>query len=96
MNNIYEQLKDLHIRNIVVFGKAEDSKLYKESTYKTQLKEEELQELFSKGMLLINTDDDVYEVAVKVNANKAYTVTATTVESATTLSLTEWAAEAAE
>ena len=91
MEPIYEQSKDLHIRNFVAFGKAADSKLYKESTFTTQIKEAELQEMFKKGMLLINTGEEAFAVAVCVNGEKAYTVAAST-----SVAVTEWSALAAE
>lgn len=95
MTNVFEQLKDLHIRNIVVFGKAADHKLYSDAAKTVQITEAELQEMFKKGMLLINLDEDEYAVAVKVDDNKAYTVGTATVGEATVASLVEWTAVAA-
>lgn len=93
MMKVLEQSKDEHVRTVVVFAKAEDSKLYVDNEFTTQLKEADLNELFIKGLLLICTDEEnsVYEKAVKVSANKAYTMG--TVSSA--VAFVEWAAEAA-
>lgn len=95
---IYDQLKDKNIANYVVFAKAADSKLYKEAAFTNQVEEAELNDAFLKGRLVICTDADngVFEAAVKVAANKAYTMASTTVETTTTISMVEWAAKAAE
>lgn len=90
MTNVYEQLKDLHIRKVVVFANATDSKLYKEATFTNQLKEAELQELFKKGMLLINVGEDEYAIAAHVKDNEAYVVSAST-----TAAVVKYTAEAA-
>lgn len=91
MTKVYEQLKDLHIRNIVVYGKAADHKLYKEAAYTTQITQAELQEMFKKGMLLICTGENTYELAVKVAANKAQTMGL----NSTAVAFVEWTAVAA-
>lgn len=72
MNKIFEQAKDLHARKVVTFANATDSKLYADAAFTVQLKEEELQELFAKGMLLVNVDEDAFAEAVLVSAEKAY------------------------
>lgn len=87
MEPIYEQLKDLHIRNFVVYGKAADSKLYYESTYKTQVKQADLEDAFKKGSLLI-LDSTTYRVPVELAANVVKTMG--TVSSA--LAFVSWSA----
>ena len=89
MEKVYEQAKDLHIRNFVVYGKAADSKLYYESNYTTQVGKEVAEDAFKKGSLLI-VDDGKYFIPVALNGTKVYTVNA-----ATTAALTEWAVAAA-
>lgn len=95
MTEKYERLEDLHVRKVVVYGKAVDHKLYKEEEYENQVSEKELQNWFVKGMLLIhsvNNEVVSYEEAIKLVGNNVYTVVAG--ESA--LSLQAWSALAAE
>lgn len=93
MMKILEHSKDEHVRAVVVFAKAEDSKLYVDNKFTTQLEEADLNELFLKGLLLICTDEEnsVYEKAVKVSANKAYTMGTVS----TAIAFVEWSAKAA-
>lgn len=94
MDKIFEQAKDLHVRSVIVYGKAEDHKLYwnfANSAYSDQLEEAELQELFKKGLLLID-DAGVLLLAVKVDGEKATTVS----YASNTVGCVEWSAIAAE
>lgn len=54
MEKVFEQAKDLHVRNIVVYGDTSDNKLYREAEYKTEITTVELEDMFKKGALLIN------------------------------------------
>lgn len=98
MDKIYFQGKDEAIANFVVYGKAADHKLYAESAFTNQIKEEELQEMAKKGLLLID-DDGVLKLAVAVDDEKAYTVEAKTItisEASVAVSeLVAWSAAAA-
>lgn len=79
MNKIFDQAKDLHVRSITVYGKAADKKLYWDlsgSTYSNQLTQAELEELFNKGLLII--DDGTNKlIPVSITANKAVTLSVT-------------------
>lgn len=79
MNKTYEQAKDLHVRAVTVYGKAADKKLYwnlSGSTYSEQVKQAELEDLFGKGLLIIN-DGTNKLVPVSITANKAVTLAVT-------------------
>lgn len=98
MNKIFEQAKDLHVRAVVVYGKAADHKLYWKlsgSTYSEQLEEAELQELFQKGLLIID-DGTNKMIAVNLAANKVKTLAMTGASGSEVMSFVEWAAVAAE
>lgn len=92
---VYDQLKDKNIANYVVYADSTDSKLYDGvGTGKKQVEQAALLDAFLKGRLLICTDAEngVFEVAVKVSANKAYTMGTVS----TAVAFVEWAAKAAE
>ena len=84
MNKIYEQAKDLHVRNYVVFGNTIDDKLYYEAEFTNQVTQADLEDAFVKGALLID-DAGVKFVPVSLNGNEVCTVDAEG-------SLVEWAA----
>lgn len=91
MNKIFEQSKDLHVRNYVVYGNASDNKLYYEATYTNQVTEADLVDAFVKGALLI--DDGTNKlVPVSIADNTVKTIDGTS-SSAT---LVTWTAKAAE
>lgn len=94
---IYDQSKDKNVANYVVFAKAADSKLYKEAAFTNQVEEAELNDAFLKGRLVVclDAENGVYAVAVKVSANKAYTLAMTGVSPSEVMSFVEWAAKAA-
>lgn len=89
MDKIFEKANDQHVRNFVVFGKTADHKLYYESTYKTQVTQADLEEIFKKGALLIY-DGTSYIIPVELAANKVKTVGG----SSTAATLVEWTAAA--
>lgn len=80
MNKTYEQAKDLHVRAVTVYGKTADKKLYwnlSDSTYSEEVKQAELEDLFGKGLLII--DDGTNKlVPVSITANKVVTLSVTT------------------
>ena len=69
---IFEQAKDLHVRNIVVYGN-EDKNLFYEASCENQVIEADLQDAFLKGCLLIKDGDNLF-VPVSINANKVSVV----------------------
>lgn len=93
MNKTYEQAKDLHVRAVTVYGKTEDNKLYwnlSDDTYSEEVKQAELEDLFGKGLLMI--DDGTNKlVPVSIADNKAVTLSVTTgSDSADTVSPVTW------
>ena len=54
MEKVFEQAKDLHVRNVIVYGNNTDNKLYREAEYETEITTVELEDMFKKGALLIN------------------------------------------
>ncbi len=90
MEKVFEQLKDLHVKNYVVFGKAADHKLYAEAAFTNQIEQAALEDMFAKGLVLIDLGEDGQAVPVSIKANKVVTVA--TVSNA--VALGEWSAKA--
>lgn len=96
MNMTYEQAKDLHVRAITVYGKTADKKLYWDkagANYTNQVKQVELEDLFIKGILVIDNGTDKL-IPVGIKANKVYTLTVTAGDSSNTVAGFVWEAEA--
>lgn len=77
LKHVFIDAKDKNVANFMVFGDSTDHKLYySEGTTKVQVSKADLNDAFMKGMLIICTDstNGVFEVPVKVSANKAYTM----------------------
>lgn len=75
LEKIYDQSKDLFVANYLIYGDSTDQKLYySDEEDKVQVSEADLKDAFLKGRLVICTSEGVFEVAVKINGNKAYTV----------------------
>lgn len=55
MKKIYEQTNDLHVRNILFYGNAEDSKLYVDEALTKQATKAQAEDAFVKGQLLIKS-----------------------------------------
>lgn len=87
MDMTYEDLKDVHVRAYVVYGKAADKKLYYEPDYKTQVTQADLEDAFGKCALVV-VDGSTKHRPVSITANKVSTVGI--VSSA--LALVEWTA----
>ena len=86
MDKIYEQAKDLHVRNFVVYGKAADKKLYYEPEFKTQVTKADAEDAFDKGALMIvDTTTKLVPIAF---AGKTVKTAALSVDK---LVFTEWA-----
>lgn len=88
MTKIFEDANDQHVRNVVVYGKTSDHKIYSDSEMKTQVAQTDIEEAFAKGMLLVK-EGDTYLVPVGISANKI-----TTVATGTTATTVEWTAKA--
>lgn len=85
MQKIYEDANDQHIRKVVVFGKAADSKLYANADYDAYLDADVVEDLFNKGMLAIKVSDDVFN-PVAFASSKYVTVSV----SSNAAAVTEW------
>lgn len=73
MNKIYEQAKDLHVRSLVVFGKAADHKLYANADFDKAVAAADVLDAFKKGMLVID-DNGVLKRPVSVDDGTYATV----------------------
>lgn len=89
-NSIFEQAKDLHVRNYVVYGKADDNCLYYDAEYTKPVTQADLEDAFIKGALLIN-NSSVLLVPIALSEN-----TVTTFVDSETESFETWSALAAE
>lgn len=76
MNKIFEQSKDLHVANYVVYGKAADKKLYIDAAFTTQADEADVADAFTKGRLLVAVGDVSY-VPVAMEDEKVTIITVT-------------------
>ena len=85
---IYNDAKDEHVANFVVYGKAADSKLYYDAGCKTQVSKADAEDAFSKGRLLVKTATGI-SAAVGVAGAKVLTVAMS--GSPAALTGTEWA-----
>lgn len=85
MMKIFEHANDLHVRTVVVFGKAADHTLWADAEFEVALVADEVADAFEKGMLVIN-DNEVMKKPVALN-DGAY-VTVETVSNAA--ALVEW------
>lgn len=90
MTKVFEDTNDLHVRSLIFYGNTADHKLYRESTYKTQITSDELADAFKKGMVLVFNGTN-YLVPVAFTAAKVITMYGTT-----SVTGTEWAAKAGE
>ena len=88
---IFEQAKDIHVKNYIVFGKSADGKLYYEAAYTNQVSLADAKDAFNKGILAINVSDAIY-IPVFFASNKIYTIAAGTASGGVTPGvITEWA-----
>lgn len=76
MNKIFEQSKDLHVANYVVYGKAADKKLYVDAAFTTQADEADVADAFAKGRLLVVLGD-AHHAPVIVEDEKVTVITVT-------------------
>lgn len=94
MKHVFQNAKDKNVEMYVVYGKAADNKLYYESTYTTQVTEEDMQYAFQRGMLLIN-DNNVLKIPVEASTNKCKTMKWAGTSGSETMQFNEWTAVAA-
>lgn len=88
MERIYNDAKDEHVANFVVYGKAADSKIYYDSEYTTQVKKADAEDAFLKGRLIVKTSAGA-SAAVGITSSKV--LTAAMSGSPAALAGTEWA-----
>lgn len=69
LKHIYIDGNDKHVGKYLAFGKASDSKLYVDEELTEQVSQDDLQEAFKKGLLLVQVGTDIFE-PVKVSGNK--------------------------
>lgn len=86
MKQIYEKSKELHVRALVVYGKAADHTLWADAEYSVVLKAEEVLDAYVKGMLVI-LDGEVYKKPISVDED-GVCVTVETVSNA--VAMVEW------
>ena len=94
---VFDQAKDKNVAARVFYGKSSDSKLYYDLSVESpvQVTQADLADAFKKGRLLISvtvSDVETLYAAVAVVGNKAKTVDV----ASNTVTVTEWAAAAAE
>lgn len=89
--------EEKYLRSVVVYGKVADHKLYKTlsgSTYSDQLSKAELEDLFIKGLIII--DDGTNKlIPVELASNKVKTLAMTGTSGSEVMSFVEWAAKTA-
>ena len=90
MTKVFEDTNDLHVRNVIFYGKTADHKLYREANYTTPITAAELEDAFKKGACLV-FDGTNYLVPVAFAAGKVTTMSGTT-----SVTGTEWAAKVEE
>ena len=89
MNKIFDQAKDKYVANFVVYGNATDNKLYYASDYAEQVSQDDAEDAFKKGRLIIATSDGfVYPVSLVSHKIKTIDV------SGNTASAVEWLTKA--
>ena len=86
MERIYNDAKDEHVANFVVYGKAADSKIYYDAEYTTQVTKADAEDAFLKGRLIVKTASGASE-AIGITSTKVLTAAV----SSGSLAATEWA-----
>lgn len=85
MQKNYEDANDQHIRNITVYGKAADSKIYANADYDAYIEADKVAELFAKNMLIVKVGNDLF-IPVAFASSKIVTVSV----SSGSAVVTEW------
>lgn len=66
MDRIYNRAEDKNSANIIVYGKASDTKAYSDKACTMQCTTSELKNAFMKGCVVVIGDDMYYPVALSV------------------------------
>lgn len=69
MEKIFQDAKDLNVSAVVVYGKAADSKLYKDADYTEEATLKVVADAFKKSILLVVVGDVFYK-PVKLEDNE--------------------------
>ena len=88
LHKFYEQGKDLHVANYIVYGKTADHKLYADKALKETVTTVEIEDAFKKGRLVI-IEGTNYLVPIGFSAAGAVTI-----DTASTLKAVTWTASA--
>lgn len=76
MDRIYNRAEDKNSANIIVYGKASDTKAYSDKACTMQCTTSELKNAFMKGCVVVIGDDMYYPVALTVaSSTKVATLT---------------------
>lgn len=89
MDKIFIDAVDKNVAAMIVYGKASNSKLYLEADYTNQAPQADVEDAFTKNLLLVKVGDDFFK-PVKISGNK---VTVADLVSST-VTLTEYQAKA--
>ncbi len=68
MEMIFQDAKDKYVTAIVVYGKAEDGKLYVDAAFREQVAQAVVEDAFAKNVLLVKVGDASFR-PVKVEEN---------------------------
>lgn len=69
MDRIYNRAEDKNSANIIVYGKASDTKAYSDKACTKQYTTSELKNAFMKGCVVIIGDDMYYPVALSITSS---------------------------
>lgn len=76
MDRIYNRAEDKNCANIIVYGKASDTKAYVDKAFTTQYKTSEIKNAFMKGCIVIIGDDMYYPISLSIaSSTKIATLT---------------------
>lgn len=76
MDRIYNRAEDKNSANIIVYGKASDTKAYSDKACTKQYTTSELKNAFMKGCVVVIGDDMYYPVALSIaSSTKVATLT---------------------
>ena len=91
LERILNDAKDQYVAALVVYGKSADKKLYLEAGYKNQAAQADVEDAFTKNLLLVKVGDDFFK-PVKISGNKVTIADLVT----SSVTLTEYQAKASE
>lgn len=76
MERIWNRAEDKNSANIIVYGKASDTKAYVDKACTTQYKTSEIKNAFMKGCIVIIGDDMYYPISLSIaSSTKIATLT---------------------